>query len=176
MVVRRQKGFTLVELMITMLILSITAFIAVPKFADMLEKSKEGATRGNLAAIRGGLANYFSDNQGIYPKTLDTATSTFGTGSSARGFHNFVPFYIDDPLPGVKATGKHSGNAVAHRSKGPGIGNSAAAVTLGTFTSPAFVATSDGKGWKYNPATGDIWINSTMLGMGGFSYTAFGFE
>lgn len=166
-----QKGFTLVELMITLAIISMLAFVAVPKFADMLEKSREAATKGNLAALQSALANYYADNQGVYPLTLDTATSTYGV----IGYWPFVPYYIDG-IPAVKATAKSTLNAVAVRGKGPGQGVSPALVTYGTFASPAFVATSDGKGWKYDKVGGSVWVNSGLFSMTGGTYTTFGFE
>ena len=39
------KRFTLIELMIVVAIIGILAAIAIPKFAQMLEKSREGATK-----------------------------------------------------------------------------------------------------------------------------------
>jgi prepilin-type N-terminal cleavage/methylation domain-containing protein len=68
----KTKGFTLVELMIVVAIIGILAAVAVPKFGNLIIKSKEGATKGNLGAIRSSLAVYYSDNQGFYPSTIDS--------------------------------------------------------------------------------------------------------
>jgi len=62
----KKKGFTLVELMIVIVIIGILAAIAIPKFADMVDKSKEGATKAQLTAMRGALNVYYSDNEGKY--------------------------------------------------------------------------------------------------------------
>lgn len=72
----RRRGFTLVELMIVVSIMSILASIALPKFADMLLKSQEGSTKGNLGAMRSALAIYYADNQGAYPSCAFGANST----------------------------------------------------------------------------------------------------
>src|ERR1700733_4893929 len=66
---RRQRtfGFTLIELMIVVSIIGILASIAVPKFANLVRKSQEGATKGNLGVIRSALSIYYSDMEGFYP-------------------------------------------------------------------------------------------------------------
>ena len=97
-------GFTLVELMIVVAIIGILAAVAIPKFAQMLEKSREGATKGNLGAIRSAASNYYADQQGQYPKTLDTASWTISTTSATNAFPGFIPQYITVISP-VKVTG-----------------------------------------------------------------------
>src|SRR6516162_6609630 len=61
------RGFTLIELMIVVAIIGILAAIAIPKFADLIRKSKEGATKGNLGAVRSALSIYYGDLEGNYP-------------------------------------------------------------------------------------------------------------
>ncbi|HVE12146.1 MAG TPA: prepilin-type N-terminal cleavage/methylation domain-containing protein [Elusimicrobiota bacterium] len=62
-----RRGFTLIELMIVVAIIGILAAIAIPKFADLLRKSKEGATKGNIGAIRSALSIYYGDMEGQFP-------------------------------------------------------------------------------------------------------------
>ncbi|MHB2026775.1 MAG: type II secretion system protein [Elusimicrobiota bacterium] len=64
------SGFTLIELMIVVAIIGILAAIAIPKFADLIRESKEGATKGNLGSVRSALSIYYGDQQGIYPQQL----------------------------------------------------------------------------------------------------------
>jgi len=51
---KNSKGFTLIELMIVVAIIGILSAIAIPKFADLIRKSNEGATKGNseLSAVQ----------------------------------------------------------------------------------------------------------------------------
>jgi prepilin-type N-terminal cleavage/methylation domain-containing protein len=62
-----KKGFTLIELMIVVAIIGILAAIAIPKFADLINKSKEGATKGSLSSIRSAIQVYYGDNEGWFP-------------------------------------------------------------------------------------------------------------
>ncbi|MEK9145371.1 MAG: prepilin-type N-terminal cleavage/methylation domain-containing protein, partial [Elusimicrobiota bacterium] len=62
-----KKGFTLIELMIVVAILGILAAVAIPKMAGLISRSQEGATKGNLGAVRSSLSIYYADNGGIYP-------------------------------------------------------------------------------------------------------------
>ena len=168
---KNQKGFTLVELMIVVAIIGILAAVAIPKFADMLEKSREGATKGNLSAIKSAVSNYYADQQGKYPTTLNTTSYSGLTLSDGPAF---IPQYIDQ-LPGVKATGKAKANG--NNASGPGkTASTAANVTIGNFTSPAFTSDGTGVGWKYNLDDGSFWVNSKMVDMQGKSYTMYGYE
>ena len=60
------RGFTLIELMIVVAIIGILAAIAIPKFADLIRKSSEGETKGNLGALRSVVSIYYGENE-CYP-------------------------------------------------------------------------------------------------------------
>lgn len=62
-----KKGFTLIELMIVVAIIGILAAIAIPKFAQLTKKSREGATKGSLTAVRSAIQVYYGDNEGRFP-------------------------------------------------------------------------------------------------------------
>jgi uncharacterized RDD family membrane protein YckC len=49
----------------------ILAAVATPKFALLLQRSREGATKGNQMAIYSGVANYYHDHPGHFPAQLD---------------------------------------------------------------------------------------------------------
>ena len=72
----RGGGFTLIELMLVVSIIAILASIALPKFADLVQKSNEGGTMGRLASLRSALSIYYADNQGTYPSCAVGAGST----------------------------------------------------------------------------------------------------
>jgi general secretion pathway protein G len=65
------RGFTLIELIVVMAIVSLLVTIAAPRYFGTLQKSKETALRQTLAVTRDALDKYYGDN-GKYPDSLDT--------------------------------------------------------------------------------------------------------
>jgi general secretion pathway protein G len=58
-----QRGFTLIELMVVMFIISVLLAIAVPVYQKSIVRSKETVLRHNLAAIRNMIDEYTIDKQ-----------------------------------------------------------------------------------------------------------------
>ncbi len=75
---KTSKGFTLIELMIVVAIIGILSAIAIPKFADLIRKSNEGATKGNLGGIRSAISIYYGEMEGWFP-----CPATEGSGLGA---------------------------------------------------------------------------------------------
>lgn len=67
-VARNQKGFTLIEIMVVVVILGILAGIVVPKLLDRPEEARRTKAQVQIKSLEEALALYKLDN-GFYPST-----------------------------------------------------------------------------------------------------------
>lgn len=144
---KKRNAFTLMELMIVVAIIGILASIALPRFADLIDKSKEGYTKGALSTLRSAVSIYFADNQGKYP--ADDLGSLVAGGK-----------YISN-IPVVKLP--RTTHLVT------------AAVATGASTA-AFVTDSGGWAYVNNPLNkgwGQLSVNCSHLDIKGIDWSVF---
>jgi prepilin-type N-terminal cleavage/methylation domain-containing protein len=68
-------GFTFIEMMAVVTIIGILLVVIAAKYDQTLVASKEAATKGNLASLRGSLSIYYCDTDGQYPANIQSLNS-----------------------------------------------------------------------------------------------------
>ncbi len=142
---RTSKGFTLIELMIVVAIIGILAAVAMPRFADLVRKSNEGATKGKLGSIRSALSIYYADNEGMWPASLAGMISIQNDAGTAAKYMASLP----ERKVGGGASGENNTEEIG---------------TIGDVGGT--------NGWLYNLTTGDAWVNVSGTDTKGNYYTA----
>ena len=105
-----QRGFTLVELLIVVIILAILAAIVVPQFGSSTDEAKLSALDGNLSALRSAI-NVYKQQHGDFPGMVVgappatactaapanqvTSSATAATGGDATLFYQQLTFYTN---------------------------------------------------------------------------------
>jgi len=118
MILKRRKGFTLIELMIVIAIIAILAAILVPNFIRARAQGQVTACKSNLKNIGTALEMYSTDNSGRYPSAktaltpnyLKTIPTCASIGTDAYGYSAASN---PDSYTAVCAGSNHSGVGLA---------------------------------------------------------------
>ncbi len=90
----KNKGFTLIELMIVVAIIAIIAAIAIPNLLRSRLQSNESATIGNLRTVVGSQSAFAAAQRGYASTWAELRTDPIGRGE---------PAYLDIDLAGLVA-------------------------------------------------------------------------
>jgi general secretion pathway protein G len=88
----KRNGFTLIELLVVLAIVALLLTLAVPRYFQNIDSSKEAVLRDNLRVTRETIDKFYGDT-GRYPKSLDELVE--------RKYLRALPF---DPLTESTAT------------------------------------------------------------------------
>jgi len=167
-----QAGFTLVELLIVVIILTVLAAIIVPQFSSATIDAKEAALDANLARVRSAIELFQAQHSSAYPGSVDTtggscppgATAGTGTANSAQALMDHMLMYSD-------ATGKTCSIGDTTFKYGPylrkgfpndsitGKGAVVGEIVVSSTGAPITPAAATG-GWAYDTKSGQIVVNS----------------
>ena len=79
---KNQKGFTLIELMIVVVIIGILAAIAIPNFIAMQSRAKEGSTKANMHTFQLAAEDYGVQHDGVYATSVDSIAKLLPSGGA----------------------------------------------------------------------------------------------
>lgn len=72
---KKNRAFTLVEIMVVVVIIGLLASIAIPAFNKVRSSARERAIQGNLRSIANAAQSYFIDNPNATSVTYSQLTS-----------------------------------------------------------------------------------------------------
>ena len=95
---RRNRGFTLVEILIVVIILGILAAIVIPQFTEASNDARKSALVSDLQTVRGQLELYKVQHLDTYPAAatlvnqLTNKTDSAGTVGTDPNVHIYGPY------------------------------------------------------------------------------------
>lgn len=66
----RNRGFTLIEVLVTMAIVALVMTLAVPRYFSSVDKTREDVLREDLYVMRDAIDKFYADKN-HFPETLD---------------------------------------------------------------------------------------------------------
>ncbi len=86
---QREKGFTLMELMITVLIIGIISAIAYPAYTTQVSKARQADAQGSLVSLANAMERFFTQNSTF----IDAAVGVGGIFPNEAPLDGTVKYY-----------------------------------------------------------------------------------
>lgn len=171
--IKRQSGFTLVELLIVVIILAILAAIVIPQFSSATTDAQEAALDSNLGSLRNAIELYKAQHiaTGTNSGYPGSAASSTGCTTKGSGGANTNQAFSDHLLMYTDASGNTCtvGDATTYKF-GPYLRKgtptdpitqkgSAVADIVVTSTGAKLAPAAATGGWAYDTKSGEIVMN-----------------
>lgn len=165
---RKDTGFTLVELLIVIVIISILAAIAIPQFIGSTTDAKTATLRADLTAMRNSIELYYHQHNSTYPGTTP-GTGCTGLANSNDLFVEQLGGYtdVDNGCSATKAAthpyGPYLKTGIPDNPILNPVGTAANAAVATVAASAGALVANDAvdTGWSFSTTTGEIIANNT---------------
>jgi type IV pilus assembly protein PilE len=115
---RKLSGFTLIELVVTMVIAAILAAIAIPAYSNYVLKAHRTEAKTALLDLASLEERYFSVNNAYTATPANLGYTAFGAGTTiGSGYYSIAAPVVTGATPGVPATYSLSATAVGYQLK-----------------------------------------------------------
>lgn len=142
---RRRNGFTLIEVLIVVVIMSVLAATIIPQFSNSAKDARESSIKFNVHQMRAQINMYRMQHNGTAPTGLNNleqltkSTNVTGTVGATGTSFPYGP-YIQTQLPAQPFSGLNT-------------------VKIDSGTGVPAATAGNGGGWIYRPSTGEIWVD-----------------
>lgn len=143
MVKRKNRGFTLIEMLIVIVVIAVLALIVIPKLLGAGRKQREAVLRENLQQLRQAISK-FEEDTSAWPPALSDIMAANGDALSADADGNGT--LVDRTLY-----------------RGPYLSTADGKLLPDPFTNAA--------DWNYSNTTGEVHSSSTMTALDGSKYS-----
>lgn len=154
------RGFSLVELLIVVIILAILAAIVVPQFADTTDDARASAVDSNVASMRSAIEVY-RQQHGAYPSAQAATGATCATGAAGTGAVDTALAFTEQltrytTITGGACTGTDGTLMGPYLSEIP-VNPANGLATVEILTTGVLGLTADGShGWEFDNVTGEL--------------------
>jgi prepilin-type N-terminal cleavage/methylation domain-containing protein len=163
------KGFTLIEILIVVMVLGILAMVIVPQITVSTTDAKESTLQTNIVALRNAIELYYHQHNNVYPgyNTILGAKSA-SVGDSATAFLQQLTQYteVDGTVGATKAGdvkyGPYLKSATLPTNPFNDLTSVVCDITTATITSKAITAPATA--WKFYVITGILLANDGGTG------------
>ncbi len=101
---KKQTGFTLIEIMVVIIIVGILAAIAIPNFSEHITRSRIAQATSGLAERRARMEQFFQDNHTYYQAPGADPVANPAIASPACATDNSSSQHFDFTCPNPTAT------------------------------------------------------------------------
>lgn len=94
-----KKGFTIIELLIVIAVISILVGLALPRFKGMQDEGNIAKAKAELRTLQAAVESYYIHNNNAYPATGSSALQT----ALASAVPNIIDYVPTDPFSSTGA-------------------------------------------------------------------------